>query len=69
MAAVFKVHLNRMVYSNPHVAGHCYFEAQAQSNPVAAGMPKNTGDRLMRLLCSYLYGGNMVDSLASAYLD
>jgi hypothetical protein len=59
MAAVFRADLNRKVYTNPYVSGHCYFEAQALSNPLTAGMPQKTGARKTRLFYSLFYGSNM----------
>ena len=43
MAAVFRVDLNRKVFPNPYVSGHCYFESQALFNPLTTEMPKKTG--------------------------
>jgi hypothetical protein len=59
MAVGLRVHHNRKVYFKSVFSGHCYFEAQALSNPLTAGMPTKTGARLTRLLYLHMYGGNM----------
>ena len=45
MAVGLRVHHNRKVYFKSVFSGHCYFEAQALSNPLTAGMPQKTGAR------------------------
>jgi hypothetical protein len=57
MTAALRAYHGRMVFNNPFVPGHCYFEAQALSHPLTNFVGEKKGAPLIRSIFSAFYGG------------